>query len=530
VKIATIRRNGRLLDVSVDGKLPLSERAYEPLMADMTYEYKKLLHGRERYERGFDKPLNMRIEPRRLYHFDGRGRLVCGVGYLDRIYTKLRCAGFTVGIVDYTNYQPDAKFAPNWDKLNKHDLFTPRPGDARKLKKLIERGITPDASLARRVKQRELMEVAAKRIQRKLGGVYKLPPGYGKSFNFAAYALLFDKLKIAITAPDIDNVEKTVSHLGDFFPAVGQVGGGKKRFERVTVYTRDSIKYIQEDTDLLFIDEVHKYATDRVIETIVQFAPRAVINCYSATPYGRIDNAHRELEPLSGPCVYEMDWIEATQLGLIVPIEVRWLDCKCDPNPIEGQKDPHRRRRDGIWRNDARNKAFADVLHAHNDKDQKLIIVQFLEHALNLKKFLPDFEVCYAGVEFERMLKFEKLDLITDEFIPMDRDTRQQMRLDFEKGKLRRVIATDVWSTGVSFDALPVVARADARQTEILDEQIPGRVSRPHEESGKRFGILYDSNDSWDTGFHRGAGYRRNNYTERGWTQKSVKRCADLVL
>jgi hypothetical protein len=82
------------------------------------------------------------------------------------------------------------------------------------------------------------------------------------------------------------------------------------------------------------------------------------------------------------------------------------------------------------------------------------------------------------------------------------------------------VIATDVWARGVSFDSLQVLFRADARSTPIIDEQIPGRVSRTH--AGKSVGILYDCEDSFDTRFRAAAMRRRANYKDKGWAQRSL--------
>jgi superfamily II DNA or RNA helicase len=101
----------------------------------------------------------------------------------------------------------------------------------------------------------------------------------------------------------------------------------------------------------------------------------------------------------------------------------------------------------------------------------------------------------------------------------MDRRRRNQLRLDFTAGRLRKAIATDVWSTGVSFNGLAALVRADGRGTPILDEQIPGRLSRTNAASGKRGALLIDSDDAFDRSYAGTARKRRKNYAEKGWAQ-----------
>jgi late competence protein required for DNA uptake (superfamily II DNA/RNA helicase) len=107
--------------------------------------------------------------------------------------------------------------------------------------------------------------------------------------------------------------------------------------------------------------------------------------------------------------------------------------------------------------------------------------------------------------------------LIEGDFAPMTDRRREDLRLAFEDASLRRVIATDVWSTGVSFDRLAVLLRADARSSTIKDEQIPGRVSRTHPD--KPAGLVIDCDDSFDQGFSRAFQSRKRNYRSKGWRE-----------
>jgi superfamily II DNA or RNA helicase len=97
------------------------------------------------------------------------------------------------------------------------------------------------------------------------------------------------------------------------------------------------------------------------------------------------------------------------------------------------------------------------------------------------------------------------------------------MSKDFEAGTLKKVIATDVWSTGVDFPQLSVLIRADARASEIMDVQAPGRVVRRHDASGKDHGLVIDCMDYFDGALMRRSIERKRTYTKQGWEQETKR-------
>jgi hypothetical protein len=188
-------------------------------------------------------------------------------------------------------------------------------------------------------------------------------------------------------------------------------------------------------------------------------------------------------------------------------------------NPAAG-RDGIFRKKYGIWRNQERNAAFAAAVRKLPEDEQALIMVATIEHAVHLGKLLPDFRLVYGSHDLDDFRRYGDADMLQADFEPVIGDRRERMRLDFESGALRKVISTDVWSTGVSFDALSTLIRADARSSTIRDEQIPGRVSRAHTPTDKRVGRLIDSADGFDRGFAAAASGRRNNYLSKGWEEE----------
>jgi superfamily II DNA/RNA helicase len=119
---------------------------------------------------------------------------------------------------------------------------------------------------------------------------------------------------------------------------------------------------------------------------------------------------------------------------------------------------------------------------------------------------------------------YKRAGLLPEGFIPTTPDVRLQMRHMFESGELRRVIATDIWATGVDFAALSVLYRADGRSSEIMDCQGPGRVSRISPDTDKTHGEVVDCLDTFDSGMLRKSRSRKSSYAKMGWEQDWPKR------
>ena len=125
--------------------------------------------------------------------------------------------------------------------------------------------------------------------------------------------------------------------------------------------------------------------------------------------------------------------------------------------------------------------------------------------------------MCFGSTEDEKLDQLKRWGILPEDYEPPNRVKREDIYRRFESGELRRVIATDIWSTGVSFDQLQVLYRADARSSEILDNQWPGRVSRTFE--GKPRGLVVDFTDHFSSWAYNKALRRRAHYRKNGWTQ-----------
>jgi superfamily II DNA or RNA helicase len=177
----------------------------------------------------------------------------------------------------------------------------------------------------------------------------------------------------------------------------------------------------------------------------------------------------------------------------------------------------------GIWRNEERNRLIAEGYRQLLDKlglpedCQTLVVVFSVEHAIYLKQFLPEFKLCYDKIEKDTYSAYVRSGMLDPETEPMmDKRQRIEMTKDFSSGQLRKVIATDVWSTGVDFVSLPLLVRADGRPAnKIIDTQIPGRVTRTSE--GKEVAIMVDCADRFDAKMEGRFKGRVRHYKKKGW-------------
>ncbi len=486
-----LRKFGVMIDLGRADGQPLTDDTVGLLRPHMTYTHVTHLFGADRWDTTTGVQSNIRFTKTRLFKL-ADGKLITCYGYIPRIKEVMARAGIPLDIQDLT---PDDKnspgaYEPFWDDMRDRMEFRVRQEDC-----------------VRAVSEHE-------------GGIINAPPAFGKSHLIAAICMLYPRAKIHIVIKRRDLVERTVRMLRGVLPAVGQVGGGKYEYARVTVFTAASLHKSDGEADFLICDEVHELMAPKYSDALARRYKFTRNFGFTATPEGRGDNADAKLEYLFGPQIFELSWQDATDLGLIVPIQVRWIPiwASNSVNPARGRTGVSKKRW-GIWRHDERNGLIARAVQGHGAEDQVLILVETIEHAVHLWQWLPEYELCYDTIEMEDFDRYQRNGMLPDGYEPMTVERRSALRIAFENYEVRKVIATDVWSTGVSFERLAVLVRADARGSEIMDTQAPGRVARIHQESGKEMGIVYDCRDHFDEGFRNKSQGRYRNYTKKGWEQ-----------
>lgn len=485
----TILRAGN--QILVDSR---SRRVQRLLAAELTYAEKVFLRGRELQHARKHRLPPVREEPCEAFFPDPDGRIGTCLGYLDRIEALLARHGYktTVRVVQPPP-RPEA-YVPHWDRID---------GD-------------PEIKL--RHKQREALQIFVDHEN----GRIDCPPGWGKSFTLALAGRLLPRAKIVITTDRVPVLcERIYPEICTYLPDVGVRGGGMSRNlnARVLCSTIDSLHHADAQADYVFVDECHEAGSDTAARQLSRFEHARLFGL-SASQDMRLDGKDFRIEGIFGPVRLKVTMDEAVAHKMVVPVEIRWGNVFSDIDPCAGVADPVARERAGIWTNEHRNAVIAQDARQYGASVQLLITVRTLEHALHLKRFLPEFSLVYDGqsVPESDWEYYDKHGLLPDDFRPMTPERRRKLAARFARGKLGKVIATTVWNVGVSMSHLRVLIRGDAGGSPINDVQIPGRTTRLAD--GKFVAVVHDYLDQFNSGFAAKALRRMRTYKDYGYTQR----------
>lgn len=483
-KTVTLYKTGNMLLLD-----PTTDRMFQILKPVLSFTEPKKHFGYDAVKRKRVGQSVMEYTNHTLFELDHKQRIATSFGFWKLIRDTLRKAGYTVKFKDLNPIDAKA-FKPYWENIKGYDL---RQGQPEFIKKILTNRC----------------------------GRFDCPPGFGKSFMIGIIASLLPKARIDIVTQRVavlrDRIyPELVQMVGD----VGIVGGGKNvRNKRVMCYTAGSMHHAKaKDAHILFGDEVHELAADKASSELVRWQNSRNFGL-SASHDMRWDGKDLRMHGVFGPIVFHVDYETAKAANMVVPIQVKWSSVVMDYDPCGAHEDIEKKRH-GIWKNEWRNGVIAEDARKYGDDTQVLITVETIEHAMNLKKLLPEYTLVYMenGLsEYDRAYYAKQGCIRPDEPL-MDLDRRQRLTKDFEKGKLKKVICTTVWNVGVSFNSLTVLIRADGGGSSINDIQIPGRVSRTS--AGKECGIVHDYLDQFNRGFRMRAQKRAKTYQANRWEQE----------
>lgn len=481
-KVVTLYKTGNMMFLD-----PTDDYIFKLLKPALSFREPKKLFGPEAAQRKRQGRSVFEFVDHTLFELDHKQRVATFFGFWKLIRDLLRTHGYEVKFKDQTPANPDI-FVPNWKNIKQYNLRENQP-------EFIQKILTNRC------------------------GRFDCPPGFGKSFMIGLIAALLPKAKI-------DVITRRVSVLRDrIFPElvqmvgdVGIVGGGRnQRDKRVMCYTVGSMHKSPATADILIGDECHELAADNASAELVRWQ-RSRNYGLSASHDMRWDGKDLRTHGIFGPLVFRVDYRQAQEANMVVPIKVLWSSVVMDYNPCDGFEDIEKKRH-GIWRNTHRNSVIAQDARQYDENTQVLITVETIEHAMNLKRQLPEFTLVYREDSLTERSRNEyaKQGFCSFDEPLMDADRRRQLTVDFEKGKLKKVICTTVWNVGVSFNALSVLIRADGGSSPINDVQIPGRVSRIS--ADKPYGVVHDYLDQFDRGMRQKAAGRANSYKSNDWQQ-----------
>jgi superfamily II DNA or RNA helicase len=342
----------------------------------------------------------------------------------------------------------------------------------------------------------------------------------GKSWLIRQICKLWPEAKILICSPFSGIIHQMVRELQFLLGPneVGQVGDGACKPERrvVCAISNSLMKCDLDHTQIFIFDEVHR-AGSPALAAVISKIMNARMYGFSASPIGRSDNTDMEVEAAFGPIIAEVEYQDVQKSGGVVPIEARIYSCagmRDDTFVTTTSMERHL-----LWRNRERNQLIAKMVKEarllYGDDAQILISVAKVDHAVNLGKLLPDFELVYRNMDKGDRFRWERDGLIPPGVHPLSPKRRAELEIGFRDGTIKRAIAT-CWGTGMDFPQLNVIIRADAAGGKIANTQIPGRVTRSS--NGKTVGIVMDLDDCFNQKLARRAQSRFALYRKKGWS------------
>ncbi len=477
-----IKRCGIAIEIASDSG-PLTEELVCRLHSKFKYAKKESeFHGRRRVYTSTDVYL-LSDTP--------QGTLTTSYGMFPSVRRFLQDEGHSVKCVDLTPIDKNyILLQPDLDVINN---FTLRAG------------------------QRECIDAFIKKFH----GIICAPVGFGKTFLISVLTKVFPTARFHICTKSRAVLQEIYNRLKMVSSDVGiYCGDTKITGKRIMCVTAASLGAIDSDVEFFIFDECHQAAASTYADAILHKYPFSRMYGFSATPEGRSDGADAALTFLFGDVIFNMTYDEGVDNGLVVPINVHWLYCKAaNSSSSEWQTDVAKFRH-MIWRNPFRNNLIKQYVDGLDEK--VLILVASVEHAVYLHSILPDYTLVYGSMTKEDCQKYQNMGLLPFDYVPLKAKDRKALQDDFKAGKITKVIATDVWSTGVDFPDLTKVVNASGRSSVITTTQGGGRGSRLF--SGKTGATVVDIVDLFEgttSSFYRSSLKRKKVYSELGWKSEN---------
>ena len=283
----------------------------------------------------------------------------------------------------------------------------------------------------------------------------------------------------------------------------GIIGDGVfEKSKKITMATRQSFKKnlnLSLMYDIVIIDETHHITSlnseyGEILRSI--FAPVRI--GLTATLPKKDKEALLAIEGLLGPIMEEITIKEATDLGIMAKIKLRFLKVPMS-HTIRDLRKYNDVYQQGVVERRAQHELIVRTAKEHIEKgDSVLVIVTRIEHGRNL---LNEFE--YQGVKaFFAQGSTEG-------------DVREEIKEALNKKKIHCVIATTIFKEGINIPELNVLVNATMGKSDIATMQVIGRGLR--KTATKSEIIVYDLFDPSHPFLISSFGERVCLYSDLGW-------------
>jgi superfamily II DNA or RNA helicase len=353
--------------------------------------------------------------------------------------------------------------------------------------------------------------------------ILNLATSSGKTLIAAMLIKAFPKAKILMGFQSIDLIQQTYNNFVDDYkiPAseIGVIQGENfddtKRVTLLSALSYEKAFHIFRNINVVIFDEVHSLGVTDTGEKILYSCQNAPIHIgLSATP-DKLENPYQQMRIYSniGPIVYDRKVDEQIEVGAVSPVEVKLIKIKQKQIKIIGHwadsydyEDVTSERRklklieDGFTIYNEDNKEKAKKFKEYGDESNHYVYNDYRNEiiaklAVKLKRVLIIFTRIQHGKllleSIERAFPGRAM-LVSGED---DVQTRKKAMNYLETDENSIVIASNVFSVGISINAIENVILTSAGKSAIQTIQRVGRGLRLSAKTGKEKATIYDFYD-----------------------------------
>jgi superfamily II DNA or RNA helicase len=306
---------------------------------------------------------------------------------------------------------------------------------------------------------RDYQVEAVKAIIDNDGGIISMPTGGGKTITMIEFLknVVKSDSKFLVIVPTLDIKQQWES----------------KAMEQLTVMTYQSIKKKSqlEGMNVVIFDECHHVASKVLYKIAMACSESILIGC-SAT-VKREDGEDLKIEAALGPIVHNIERRDLIDRGWLCDAEVKYISLDEPPDMLLDYQEAYEK---FVVNNTERNDKIVDIAISESKDRQVLVLVQRIEHGLELYDRLKDNGACFFNGQLRKV-------------------DRLEMFKDIKNMKYGIVIATSIFDEGVDVHTFGVLILAVGGKSSIKVAQRVGRLLRMHE--GKQKATIYDFIDNY---------------------------------
>jgi len=328
---------------------------------------------------------------------------------------------------------------------------------------------------------------ALKKLKESNNGIIKATTSSGKT-EIIIGLMKITNLKTLILVNNSNLGIQTAKRIEDAGIKCGIITTGKNKIEKNMVVTIGSVYKVPDlnKFNVLIIDEVHRASAKRFQDFLIKTKIKLRYG-FSATPEGNSDLNFMKIKQFMGPIRETIEAKELLDNDVIVKPKIEFIQIWC-PRTLDWSSANLL----AIVQNTERNKKILKIVQEY--KEPTMILIKNIEHGKYLEDIIPDSVFVHGSVEVSE---------------------REKIIEDFENGKIKNIIASNIFNEGISINAIRVLIIASGGKSKIETVQKLGRALR--KDKGKFEAKVFDFFDENNKFTERHSRQRAKTYLKNGF-------------